>query len=107
MNKVPTVDGDWDTAPYEAQYLRLIDVTEPLEVDIDSIEVSGSDVLVSFASTPGYYYNLEVSMDDLDGSWTTVVANEQAEATTMTLKHSEDAGQEASFYRVRVSYVEL
>ncbi|HJT80532.1 MAG TPA: hypothetical protein VJ719_04985 [Chthoniobacterales bacterium] len=29
MNKVPTNDGDWATAPYEAQYLKVIDVTAP------------------------------------------------------------------------------
>ena len=29
MNKVPTVDGDWATAPYEAQYLKVFDVTAP------------------------------------------------------------------------------
>lgn len=29
MNKVPTTDGDWSPAPYEAQYLKLYDVTPP------------------------------------------------------------------------------
>ncbi|MGZ4985764.1 MAG: hypothetical protein ACXV8A_06700, partial [Chthoniobacterales bacterium] len=29
MNKVPTVDANWATAPYEAQYLKLYDVTAP------------------------------------------------------------------------------
>ena len=29
MNKVPTDDGSWATAPYEAQYLKLYDVTPP------------------------------------------------------------------------------
>lgn len=29
MNKVPVTDGDWSTAPYEAQYLKLYDVTPP------------------------------------------------------------------------------
>ena len=29
MNKVPTTGGDWATAPYEAQYLKLYDVTPP------------------------------------------------------------------------------
>ena len=29
MHKVPTTDGDWSTAPYEAQYLKLYDVTPP------------------------------------------------------------------------------
>ncbi|MCP5537070.1 MAG: hypothetical protein H7A51_12695 [Akkermansiaceae bacterium] len=29
MKKVPTTTGGWDTAPYEAQYLKLYDVTAP------------------------------------------------------------------------------
>ena len=29
LNKVPTDDGSWATAPYEAQYLKLYDVTAP------------------------------------------------------------------------------
>ncbi|MDQ6623954.1 MAG: alpha-amylase family glycosyl hydrolase, partial [Verrucomicrobiota bacterium] len=29
LNKVPTGDSDWSTAPYEAQYLKLYDVTAP------------------------------------------------------------------------------
>ena len=29
LNKVPTADADWATAPYEAQYLKLYDVTPP------------------------------------------------------------------------------
>ncbi|NCG08320.1 MAG: hypothetical protein GWO81_01920 [Verrucomicrobia bacterium] len=29
LNKVPTSDSDWATAPYEAQYLKLYDVTPP------------------------------------------------------------------------------
>jgi glycosidase len=29
MKKVPTSDGAWSTAPYEAQYLKLYDVTAP------------------------------------------------------------------------------
>lgn len=28
--KVPTIDGDWATAPYEAQYLKVYDVTAPV-----------------------------------------------------------------------------
>ena len=39
----------------------------------------GGDVMVSFSSTPGHYYNLEVSTE-AGGSWTTVVANEQVRA---------------------------
>ena len=29
LNKVPTADADWSTAPFEAQYLKLYDVTPP------------------------------------------------------------------------------
>ena len=29
LNAVPTTDGGWTTAPYEAQYLKLYDVTPP------------------------------------------------------------------------------
>ena len=29
LNRVPTTDGTWATAPYEAQYLKLYDVTPP------------------------------------------------------------------------------
>jgi len=29
LNRVPLADGDWATAPYEAQYLKLYDVTPP------------------------------------------------------------------------------
>lgn len=29
MNRVPTSNGDWSSSPYEAQYLKLYDVTPP------------------------------------------------------------------------------
>ncbi|MEO5715603.1 MAG: alpha-amylase family glycosyl hydrolase [Luteolibacter sp.] len=29
MNRVPLTDGDWSSAPFEAQYLKLYDVTPP------------------------------------------------------------------------------
>ena len=38
LSKVPTTSGAWDTAPYEAQYQKLVDVTDPLEVEIGSPE---------------------------------------------------------------------
>ncbi len=107
MNKVPTTDGDWDTAPYEAQYLQLVDVTDPLEVAIDHIGMSGTNVAVSCASTPGWYYHLETRTNLLDGSWTTVPPNVKAEGTTVTLVHVGGAVPDANFYRVQVSYVEM
>ena len=38
LNKVPTNDTDWDTNPFEAQYLKLVDVTNPLKYQ--SIQLS-------------------------------------------------------------------
>lgn len=32
MNAVPTTNGAWATAPYEAQYLKLLDTTAPIAV---------------------------------------------------------------------------
>jgi hypothetical protein len=106
MNKVPSSAGEWDTAPYEAQYLRLVDVTEPLEVQIDEINTSESDVLITCDATPGHYYHLEES-SEVDGLWTTILSNQKAEGTTITLTDSAGTGLDARFYRVWVSYFKL
>lgn len=34
MKKVPTSDGDWATAPYEAQYLKVYDITAPVDTPV-------------------------------------------------------------------------
>ncbi len=107
MNKVPFSAGEWDTAPYEAQYLRLVDVTDPLEVAIDDIAVNGTDISVTCTTTPGRYYHLEASTEGLDSSWTTVLSNIKSEETTLTLNHSEEGVPGSRFYRVLVSYVKL
>lgn len=106
MNKVPTTNGDWATAPYEAQYLRLVDVTDPLEVDIADIGSDGTNVAVSCASTPGWFYHLDARTNLLAGSWTTVQPNVRAESSTTTLTHPGGTDPNERYYRVRVSYVE-
>ncbi|WP_136080632.1 alpha-amylase family protein [Pontiella desulfatans] len=106
LNKVPTVDGDWATAPYEAQYLKLVDVTDPLEVEIDSVEAIASSVVVSCAATPGWYYHLETRTNLLGGAWTTVQSNVKAKGTSLTLTHEGGLAPDERFYRVQVSYVE-
>jgi hypothetical protein len=105
LNKVPVAAGDWDTAPYEAHYLKLVDVTDPLEAEIERIEAMGSGLEITCSSTPGWYYHLE-SRESLDASWTTVESNVKAEGTTLTLMHEGGSGADTGFYRVRVSYIE-
>jgi len=34
MKKVPTSDGDWATVPYEAQYLKVYDITAPVDTPV-------------------------------------------------------------------------
>ncbi|MDF7823702.1 hypothetical protein P4B35_06725 [Pontiellaceae bacterium B12227] len=106
LNKVPTVDGDWATAPYEAQYLKLVDVTDPLEVDIDAINITNSAVAVSCPATPGWYYHLETRTNLIDGAWNTVQSNVKAAASTITLPYEDGTEPDARYYRVKVSYVE-
>ncbi|MBC8003786.1 MAG: hypothetical protein H7X97_14475 [Opitutaceae bacterium] len=36
MKRVPTTNGDWSAAPYEAQYLKLYDVTPPPSPNVPS-----------------------------------------------------------------------
>lgn len=40
MNRVPLTDGVWATAPYEAQYLKLYDVTPPPAAQIPQPELA-------------------------------------------------------------------
>jgi hypothetical protein len=105
LNKVPTVPGDWDTAPYEAQYLRLVDVTDPLEVEIDEIGMNGSDIHVTCAATPEWFYHLETRTVLTNGAWSPVISNVKAEGTTVTLTHEDGTVADEGYYRVRASYV--
>jgi hypothetical protein len=108
LYKVPIGNSHWDAIPYEAQYLKLVDVTDPLEVAINSIGMSGTNnVVVSCAAEPGRYYHLEARTNLLAGSWTTVLPNEKADSSTITLTHAGGTVPDEQFYRVRASYVEL
>lgn len=56
LNKVPTVNADWEAAPYEAQYLRLYDVTPPPAVvapanSTDKAYVVGTGVTFSWSAS--------------------------------------------------------
>ncbi|MBN2163380.1 MAG: hypothetical protein JXR25_10075 [Pontiellaceae bacterium] len=107
INKVPTSEAGWKSAPYEAQYLQLVDVTEPLEVDIDSIAVGESNVVIRCPSIPGRYYQLESSEDGLAGTWSGVLSNVEADGADLELVHAGGAVSSSRFYRVLVSFVRL
>jgi hypothetical protein len=107
LNRVPTSDPAWDSAPYEAQYLKLIDVTDPLAVEVTDIEVLAGDVAVTCTATAGRYYQLESSLTGLPGSWTRVLSNVEATESSLTLVHEGGGAGPGRLYRVRVSYLEL
>ena len=54
LNRVPTTDAAWSTAPYEAQYLKLYDVTPPPSTGVPSTPkayVIGTQVTFSWTGT--------------------------------------------------------
>ncbi len=60
LNKVPTADADWSTAPFEAQYLKLYDVTPP---PIDSAPASSKAYALGNSAT----FNWSAVSDPLGG----------------------------------------
>lgn len=81
LNKVPTADGEWATAPYEAQYLKLFDVTPPPAPDTP-VPASGFVIgtTASFTWTTSSYTN-----DDVVGSYlVNGTATSPSNATTLT-----------------------
>lgn len=79
MNRVPTTDGAWATAPYEPQYLKLYDVTPPPIPGVPSPQLAlfgaviGNEVTFSWtaASDPeggisGYYLQIGTTPGGFD-----------------------------------------
>lgn len=56
LNRVPLADGDWATVPYEAQYMKLYDITPPLAPASPSPSLALFDTVVgnqvTFTWTP-------------------------------------------------------
>jgi hypothetical protein len=57
LNKVPTTDPEWETAPYEAQYLKIYDVTPPPAVAAPANSTSksyvvGTSISFSWSASP-------------------------------------------------------
>ena len=48
LNKVPSLNSDWTNAPFEAQYLKLYDVTPPPTPATPGTNVSGTNVTFSW-----------------------------------------------------------
>jgi glycosidase len=128
LNRVPLADGDWATAPYEAQYLKLYDVTlDPLaDEDGDgqsngaeltagtdpysaasvlkatATVVTGNDVAVTVATVSGKTYQLETSTSLAEFSWSEIGDPVTATGPSTVFTHSAGAGDPKRFYRVRV-----
>ena len=101
LNKVPTNVPAWDVAPFEAQYLKLVDVTDPPAIEVVSIGGNGADVELTVTSEPGWYYHLETSIDLIN--WVPVQSNVVASGSETLLVHSGGAADVRRFYRGRVS----
>lgn len=67
MNRVPTSDSAWATAPFEAQYLKLYDVTPPSAAP--------------GAATPPNAYGYAIGNNSVTLTWTPVAAEEGVQPT--------------------------
>lgn len=106
LNKVPTNDTDWDTNPFEAQYLKLIDVTTPIEVSINSIYLINDRINIACSSTPGWFYKLEYKDNLSDSSWTTISSNTQALDSNLVFS-IDGSNVDSQYYRITASYIEI
>ena len=106
LNKVPINDTDWDTNPFEAQYLKLVDVTNPIEVSINSIELIDDKINISCSSTPGWFYKLEYKNELSDPNWITISSNIKATDSNLVLT-VDGSVVEDQFYKITASYIEI
>jgi hypothetical protein len=92
MNKVPTTDGDWSAAPYEAQYLKLYDVTPPPAPNTPSADLAlfgtviGNQVTFNWSAASdldggvsGFYLQMGTAPDGFD------LFNSQTNATSQSV----------------------
>ncbi len=83
MNKVPQVDSDWSTAPYEAQYLKVYDVTAPSTA-------AGS------AMTPNAYsYSVG---NTVTITWTAATADSEGQVPTYKVSYTIDGIAQTPIY---------
>ncbi|MEM7384118.1 MAG: Ig-like domain-containing protein, partial [Verrucomicrobiota bacterium] len=82
-------------------------VIEPVALDLSDFSVSGNDVTLTWASTPGVIYQVESSMDLVN--WTPVTGGQvaggaDAATTTFTAVNGIDSAEAGTrYYRVRFS----
>lgn len=88
MNKVPTQDGDWVTAPYEAQYLKLYDVTAP------------STTAGSAATPNAYFYSIGNSITI---TWTAAAADSEGQIPTYKINYTIDGVAQNAIYTSNTS----
>lgn len=97
---VPASEAEWDTVPYEAQFLKLIDVTPAGPFGILEIRFFGDDVRVTCNTEPGRWHHLESSPSIDPVEWSAVDSNVQATGATLELWHSGGATGITRFYRI-------
>ncbi len=80
LNRVPTTDGEWSTAPYEAQYLKLYDVTPPPAPDTP---VSAGAYVIGTSAT--FTWGTSAFTNDDVADFFTVNGTVQATTASITL----------------------
>ena len=110
MSRVPQDVNSWNSAPYEAQYLKLYDVTDGIvndltDVAINSHSFENDGIRLNFETIPGHYYHLENNFALASGTWNLVHSNQVAYQTAMQFTNS--TLENVEFFRVRKSENEM
>lgn len=102
LKKVPTDTAGWTSAPYEAQYLKLLDVTPPPSpVPLANYYEVGSSVTFSWVPNGG--------PDDAIASWQVEIFENGVQVSTASLPAAQTSyvfnGTPGSVYRARITAV--
>lgn len=115
LNKVPTVNADWTTAPYEAQYLKIYDVTPPPAVAAPA-NSTGKSYVVGSSVTFTWSASAANTADDNITGYRLVIKRNDTDATVFDqnvgdvteYQYSSSYGEElyATVYPVSVAGIE-
>ena len=110
MSRVPQDVNSWNSAPYEAQYLKLYDVTDGIVNDLTDVEINSHSfendgIRLNFETIPGHYYHLENNFALASDTWNLVHSNQVAYQTAMQFTNS--TLENVEFFRVRKSENEM
>jgi len=101
LNKVPTSGGDWNTAPFEGQYLKLYDVTPPPSpAPLANYYEIGSSGTFSWVANGGPDDHIAEWLVEVFGNGGTPVLSAVVPAGTASYVFS---GVEGGIYRARIT----